>query len=96
MPNCSRYGCHYREEIRNCGRGVERVGRAIRQLPDREGVRSSAAGAAEIQSGSGRFFLRHGFLGDDDFWELHDVGDRRGSILTEGRLERQFSISDLG
>jgi len=28
---------NYREEIRNCGRGVERVGRAIRQLPDREG-----------------------------------------------------------
>jgi hypothetical protein len=46
---------------------------------------------------SGRFFLRHRFLGDDDFWELHDVGDRlSGSILTEGRLERQFLIGDLG
>ena len=72
----------------------ERDERHARQR--REGVRSSAAGAAEIQSGSRRFFLHHGFLGDDDFWELHDVGDRRGSILTEGRLERQFSISDLG
>jgi hypothetical protein len=48
------------------------------------------------ESGSRRFFLRHRFLGDDDFWELHDVGDRLGSILTEGRLERQFSVSDLG
>ena len=46
---------------------------------------------------SGRFFLRHRFfLGDDGIGELHDVGDRLGSILTEGRLERQFSISDLG
>jgi hypothetical protein len=54
------------------------------------------ARAAATESGSRRFFLRHGFLGDDDFWELHDVGDRLGSILTEGRLERQFSVSDLG
>ena len=44
----------------------------------------------------GSFFLRHRFLSDDDFWELHDVGDGLGSILTEGRLERQFSVSDLG
>ena len=83
-------GEEHQDEI-EWSEGDERHGRL-----SREGVRSSAAGAAEIQSGSGRFFLHHGFLGDDDFWELHDVGDRRGSILTEGRLERQFSISDLG
>ena len=49
MPNCSRYGCHYREEIRNCGRGVERVGRAIRQLPDRE-VAESETGAERMNA----------------------------------------------
>ena len=48
------------------------------------------------KGGSRRFFLRHRFLGNDDFWELHDVGNRLGSILTESRLERQFSVSDLG
>src|SRR5205823_554185 len=46
---------------------------------------------------SGRFFLRHRFLGDDGFWEEHDPGvSLGGSILTDGRLERQFSVSDLG
>jgi hypothetical protein len=32
-----------------------------------------------------------------DSGELHDVGDSlSGSILTQGRLECQFSVSDLG
>jgi len=52
--------------------------------------------AAATESGLRRFFLRHGFLGDDDFWELHNFHRRSVSVLTEGRLERQFLISDLG
>ena len=52
--------------------------------------------AAATENGLRRFFLRHRFLGDDDTGELHDVGDGLDSILAEGRLERQFSISDLG
>ena len=59
-------------------------------------IASKSQVAAATESGSGRFFLHHGFFGDGDFWELHDVRDRLGSILTEGRLERQFSVSDLG
>ena len=52
---------------------------------------------AATESGSGSFFLRHRFLGDDGFWEQHDPGGRlNSSILTDGRLERQFSVSDLG
>ena len=62
----------------------------------RDIIASTSQVAAATESGSRRFFLRHSFLGDDDFWELHDVGDRLGSILTESRLERQFSVSDLG
>ena len=46
----------------------------------------------------GRFFSYSflSFFALSDFWELHDVGDRLGSILAEGRLEHQFSVSDLG
>jgi hypothetical protein len=38
---------------------------------------------AATESGSRRFFLRHRFLGDDDFWEQHDPGwSRSSSVLT--------------
>jgi hypothetical protein len=36
------------------------------------------------------------FFDRRDTGELHDVGDRFSSILTKGRFERQFSVSDLG
>jgi hypothetical protein len=44
-----------------------------------------------------RFFLRHRFPGDSDTGEGNDPGGNLGSaVLTEGRLERQFLIGDLG
>ncbi len=47
-----------------------------------------------------RFFLSgssFSFFASRDTGEQHDLGGRlSGSILTEGRLERQFSVSDLG
>jgi len=45
--------------------------------------------------GSRRFFLRHRFLGDNDFWKLHNFHRRSLLVLTEGRFEHQFSVSDL-
>jgi hypothetical protein len=49
---------------------------------------------------SGQIFVLGSFFSvfaRRDTGELHDAGDRlSGSILTEGRLERQFSVSDLG
>ena len=49
------------------------------------------------RSGSRRFFLHHRFFARRDSREQHDPGrSLSGSILTEGRLERQFSVSDLG
>ncbi len=53
--------------------------------------------AAAIESGSRRFFLRHRFFDRRDTGEQHDPGGSlSSSILTKGRLERQFSGSDLG
>jgi hypothetical protein len=53
--------------------------------------------AAATESASRRFFLRRRFFARRDTGEQHDPGGSlSGSILTEGRLERQFSVSDLG
>ena len=44
-----------------------------------------------------RFFLRHRLPGDGDAGERNDPGGSLGiAVLTEGRLERQFPIGDLG
>jgi hypothetical protein len=55
--------------------------------------------AAATESGSRRFFSYSflSFFALSDNREQHDPGGRfSGSILTEGRFERQFSLSDLG
>ena len=60
-------------------------------------IASASQVEAATESGSRCFFLRHRFLGDGDTGERNDPGGNLGSaVLTEGRLVRQFSVSDLG
>ena len=74
------------------------VGGSLQLITNHLSLFSSAFGALPASPAQifvlGSFFS---FFARRDIGELHDPGGSlSGCILTEGRLERQFSVSDLG